>query len=226
MFSEEVVALVTVSTLKIHVGRPREEASKIDKATANYPYAKGGSPLFSPIPPSTFRGALRTAARIVAGKYGLKEEYESLFGGDVREHFKRELGIERLPPEIRPGKLRVTVESSPGETIRVVQPGIKINPKLGVIEENKLYFTEYAVSKAEGGAKPIEITFKITTTEPLSPREKALLLAALRLLKNAPMGGGASRGASIIREIPNIEMIDIETAEKELKVIVENAQGR
>jgi len=189
-----------------HVVQPTDEVRKLDHKLVLYKRIINGKTVVSPIPPISFRGALRHMACIVARNLGdeYREAYFSLFGSDVTDRCFGEGGEEEygeLTPFTKEGKISVELLDSPSavDGIVEVRPRIRVDAKKGVVKKGALAFSE-AVSG------DLEVVFGIKIRGELDEKERKLLRSALSLLKGWGVGGWASVGFGIV------ESIDIEEA--------------
>jgi len=184
-----------------HVVQPTDEIRKLDHKLVLYKKIIDGRTVVSPIPPISFKGALRHMACIAARNLGdeYREAYFSLFGSDITGRCFEEEGEERkgeLTPFTREGKISVELLDGPsaGNGIVEIRPRIRVDAKKGVIKKGALAFSE-AMSE------DVEVEFGINIREELNEKERELLRNALFLLKGWSIGGWASVGFGIVENI-------------------------
>lgn len=181
-----------------HIVQPTNEVRKLDYKLTLYKKLICDKIVVSPIPPTSFRGALRHMACIAARNLGdeYREAYFSLFGSDITQRCFKEEKNEELTPSTREGK--ISIELLEGLSVRdgnfEVRPRIRIDVKKGVVEEGALVFSE-AISK------DVEVVFRIKIQGELNEKEKKLLQSALSLLKGWGVGGWGSIGFGIVESI-------------------------
>ena len=190
MFTDRILVKLYIS--KVHITQPSRHIRKLDHKIVFYKFRD----MFSPIPPSSFKGYLRHLAYIVVSRSGGKylKAYFSLFGSDIRTQ-----GDPSITLKSKEGKLIVSLrEGFKKEYLKKrTRPGIRINRITGSTTREALLFSEYVEITVR---KPI--IFALEFKEPLSKEEEELLAAALNLMRSGGvLGGWASKGMGFIEKL-------------------------
>ena len=188
-----------------HVVQPSSEVRKLDHEIVLYKrlVVRNGKEqiVYSPIPPESFKGALRHAAYVAAKNLNLLGAYENLFGYDVSRKSGAEDSEETLG-ELSPltKESRISISLVEGLTCQQIEelveerPRIRIDRSKGSVKEEALAFTS-AISEE------FNLKFELIVDGELSGDEEKLLKSAVNLLKGWAIGGWSSLGFGLVEDV-------------------------
>jgi len=195
-----------------HVVQPSPEVRKLDMVLA--PYKKrvirdGGriETVYSPIPPESFKGALRHVSYIVALRQGRLATWQSLFGSDVPRKtalFRGEPGASaedsgaEATPDTKPGKISVWLKE--GLTPEELRGLVEVRQRIRIDRSHGSVLKE-ALVQSEALSVRFTLTFEVGVEGPVAEDEKELLEASFRALEGWGIGGWASAGFGFVREV-------------------------
>jgi CRISPR/Cas system CSM-associated protein Csm3 (group 7 of RAMP superfamily) len=188
-WKDDIKFSLTIS-VGFRIGSGRAELG-VDLPVVKEPLHNGKYNYYTSNLSSSLRGVLRKSVhRLIQSTKlsplaGLEED---LFGSWVTE-----VGTKQ-----KEGKIRVEVIPSSSQNIKgYTRTGIRIDEVFGSVASQALFTYEVL----EGDREKLTLSFRLTSTFPLSGDEAALILAGLNGLVYDSIGGFASRGLGLIEKV-------------------------